>query len=375
MELQVITVKSKSDLVRFIKSQWNFYQNDKYFIPPIIADRIKLLSKDKNPFFKHAEMELFMVESDGKVVGRIAAIKNDNHNLVHNDKMGFFGFFECIDNQEVANMLFDQAANWLKSKGLTHARGPLNPSINDEIGTLIEGFDDSPQILMPYNPRYYPKIIENAGFAKVKDLFAYKLHYRDFATDKMKRLQGLLREKYKVTVREVNFKNKKQFLEDIETLKVIYNQAWQPNWGAVKMTDEEFDFMASDLKPIAEQSLVYIIDVKGKPAGFHIALPDLNQVFKYNRSGSMVGAIWHMLTKKRRINRVRIMVLGVLPEFQKLGLDAILYYESGERADKLKLNDAEASWILEDNEMMNKGLTTSMNGKVYKKYRVYEKAL
>jgi hypothetical protein len=375
MELKVTTVKSKSDLVKFIKSQWNFYQNDQYFIPPIIADRMKLLSKDKFPFFKHAEMEMFMVESAGKVVGRIAAIKNDNHNLIHEDKIGFFGFFECIDNQEVADLLFEHAANWLKSKGLTHARGPLNPSINDEIGTLIEGFDESPQILMTYNPRYYPTLIENAGFAKVKDLFAYKLHYRDFATDKMKRLQGLLREKYKVTVREVNFKNKKQFLEDIETLKGIYNKAWQMNWGAVKMTDEEFDFLAADLKPIAEQSLVYILDVKGVPAGFHIALPDLNQVFKYNRGGSMIGAIWHMLTKKRRINRVRIMVLGVLPEFQKLGLDAILYYESGERADKLKLNDAEASWILEDNEMMNKGLTTSMNGKVYKKYRVYEKAI
>lgn len=375
MEMIVKTVKSKLDLVKFIKSQWNFYKDDKYFVPPVVADRIKLLSTNKNPFFKHSEIEMFMVESEGKIIGRIAAIKNDNHNLVHADKVGFFGFFECIDNQEVANLLFEEAKKWLKSKGLTHIRGPFNPSINDETGLLIDGFDDSPQILMTYNPRYYTKLIENAGLSKIKDLYAYQLHYRDYATDKMKRLQGLLREKYKVTVREVNFKNKEQFRQDIETLKEIYNKAWQPNWGAVKMTDDEFDFLAADLKPIAEQKLVFIIDVKGKPAGFHIALPDLNQVLIHNRKGSMIGAIWHMLTKKKLMNRVRIMVLGVLPEYQKLGLDAILYYESGERADKLKLNDAEASWILEDNEMMNKGLTTSMNGKVYKTYRIYEQTI
>jgi hypothetical protein len=251
----------------------------------------------------------------------------------------------------------------------------MNPSVNDEIGTLIEGFDDSPQVLMTYNPRYYPELIEKAGFAKAKDLYAYKLHYKDYATEKLKRLQWLIRERYQVNVREVNFKDKEQFRKDINTLKDIYNRAWEPNWGYVRMTDEEFDFLAADLKPVANPKLVFIIESKGVPVGFHLALPDLNQVFKYNKNGSMLGAVWHLLTKKKQINRLRIVVLGVLPEFQKHGLDAVLYYESGERANKLNMPDAEASWILEDNEMMNKGLTMSMNGKVYKKYRIYEKEI
>ncbi len=375
MNVNVIRVDSKVSLVKFVKSQWNFYKNDPYFVPPIIADRIKLLSTNRNPFFKHAEIEMLMVESNGEILGRIASIKNDNHNIIHKDKVGFFGFFECVDDVEIANVLFNEASAWLKSRGLTHIRGPLNPSVNDEIGTLIDGFDDSPQVLMAYNPRYYPELIEKAGFVKAKDLYAYKLRYQDYATEKLKKLQWLIRERYKVNVRDVNFKDKVQFREDINTLKEIYNRAWEPNWGYVRMTDEEFDFLATDLKPVANPKLVFIIESNGVPVGFHLALPDLNQVFKHNKNGGMLGAVWHLLTKKKQINRLRIIVLGILPEYQRHGLDAVLYYESGERANQLNMPDAEASWILEDNDMMNKGLTMSMNGKIYKRYRVYERTI
>jgi hypothetical protein len=336
---------------------------------------MKLLNEEKNPFYKHARIKLFFAQFEGKIVGRIAAITNQSHNDIHQDNIGFFGFFECVDNQQVANELFKTAEEWLKKEGKDAIRGPLNPSINDELGLLVEGFEDSPRILMTYNPKYYSNLIEKYGFAKVKDLFAYKLQYKKFASEKLKRMQGIVRERFQITVRPVDFKHKDQFRKDIDLIKDIYNKAWQPNWGFVKLNDDEFEFLANDLKQIAWPSLAFLAYVKGVPAGFHLGLPDLNQVFKYNRSGSMLGAAWNMLTKKKQITWMRIIILGVLPEFQKNGVDAVLYWESAERSNLVHLNDAEASWILEDNEMMNKGLTVTMDGELYKKYRIYEKKI
>jgi len=373
MNIKIKLVKNKSDKIRFIKSMWNFYQGDDNFVPPIIADRMKLLDEQKNPLYKHAEIQLFIALKNDEVIGRIAAITNQAHNDTHHDNIGFFGFFECINNQEVANALFDEASNWLRSKGKDKIRGPLNPSTNDEIGLLIENFSEPPYILMTYNPKYYMNLIDNYGFEKAKDLYAYRLKYEDFASDKLKRLVDAVTERNQITIKQVDFK--KNFKNDVSLIKEIYNKAWQPNWGFVKMNDEEFDFMANDLKQLAEPSLAYFSYVKGNLAGFHLSLPNYNQVFKYNKSGSLLGALWCMLTKKKKITQSRIIILGILPEYQRTGVDAVMYMQSGIRANKLNMADAEASWILEDNEMMNKGLTTTMNGKLYRKYRIYEKKL
>lgn len=375
MKFQIIPVENKSQKLRFVKSQWNFYRGDKNFAPPLVYDRMKLLDTNKNPFYQHSEIMLWMAESEGEIVGRIAAITNDNHNKQHNDNIGFFGFFECSNNVEVAKALLETAEQWLKAKGKTSMRGPVNPSMNDENAILIEGFDDPARILMPYNPKYYMELMDKCGMEKAKDLLAYKLEHDKYVTDKMRRLQGLIKEKHQITIREIDFKNQEQFKKDVATLKDIYNKAWQPNWGFVKMTDEEFDFLAKDLKPIANPKVAFIAEVKGKPAGFHLGLPDLNQVLIHNKKGSMLGALWHMMTKKKSISIMRIIVLGVLPEYQRTGIDAVIYYESGERAHELGMDIGEASWILEDNEMMNRGLTTTMSGVVYKKYRIYERAI
>jgi GNAT superfamily N-acetyltransferase len=375
MEFKILPVENKSQKRRFVKSQWNFYKDDKNFAPPLVFDRMKLLDTKKNPFYQHSEIMLWMAESKGEIVGRIAAITNDNHNQQHNDNIGFFGFFECADNVEVAKALLDTAADWLRQKGKTVMRGPVNPSMNDENAMLIEGFDEPARILMPYNPKYYPELMDKCGMSKAKDLYAYRLHYKKYVTDKMRRLQGLIREKHQVTIREIDFKNKEQFHKDIKTLKDIYNHAWEPNWGFVKMTDAEFDYMAKDLKPIANPKVAFIVESKGKPAAFHLGLPDLNQMLIYNKKGSMLGALWHMMTKKKQVSIMRIIVLGVMPEYQRTGIDAVIYYESGERAHQLGMDQGEASWILEDNDMMNRGLTTTMSGEIYKKYRIYERGI
>ncbi len=375
MDFEIKSVETKQDKLKFVKSQWNFYKNDPNFVPPLIVDRMKLLNTEKNPFYKHSNMKLWMAVSHGTVVGRIAAITNENHNITHVDRVGFFGFFECANDQEVANALFDKAAEWLKSQGKDAIRGPVNPSMNDECAMLLEGFDSPPVVLMPYNPKYYLDLCEKWGFTKSKDLYAYILHFEKYMSDKLKRLQGIVRERFQITIREINFKDKTQFRKDVDTLKYIYNQAWQPNWGFVKMTDEEFDFLAEDLKQIANPKLAFIVEVKGKPAGFHLGLPNINEALIYNKSGSLLTGVWHLLTKKKKMSIQRIIVLGVLPEFQKTGVDAVMYYESGMRGAEINLRIGEASWILEDNEMMNKGLTTTMLGEVYKKYRIYEKKL
>jgi len=365
-------IDSTSDIKTFIACQKDFYPGDPNFVPPIMMDRLKLLNVNKNPFFKHSRMQLFLAERDGNIVGRIAAIINDNHNLTHHDKVGFFGFFECENNQETANALFDSAKQWLRERGMDAMRGPANPSMNDECGLLIDGFDSPPVILMTYNPRYYEALYEGYGLGKVKDLHAYILDQNTFVSDKMSRLVDVIRKRSEITIREVNFKDKKAFLRDVDTLKAIYNSAWQPNWGFVKFTDEEFDFLAADLKQIANPAYTLIAEVKGKVAGFALALPDINQCLVHNKSGSLLGALWHLFTKKSSINLLRIIVLGVLPEFQKHGVDAVLYQEIGARGLPRGIKYGEASWILEDNEPMKKALTTTMHGSVYKTYRMYQ---
>lgn len=376
MNIEIKEISTKKEKIRFIKSQFQFYQDDPNFVPPIISDRYKMIDTEKHPFYKHAELKLFMAfDSKGNVLGRIAGIINHNHNKTHNDKAGFFGFFECVNNLDVAKKLFEQVENWLFNKGYDTVLGPANPSMNDEVGLLIDGFDSPPVIMMTYNPRYYIDLVEGAGYSKAKDLYAYLLEPHTFTSDKMLRLQEVVRRRYDVTIREVDFSNKKNFWRDVEIFKDVYNSAWVPNWGFVRWTDEEFYFLAKDLKLIAEPKLALIAESKGKVAGFGLALPNINECLIYNKSGSTLGALYHILTKKKRIQFVRIIALGIKPEFQRTGIDALLYYELGTRGIQLGYRYGEASWIHEDNEMMNKGLTSTMNARVYKTYRIYQKKL
>ncbi len=376
MEIEIKEIISKSDKIRFIKSQWKFYRNDPYFVPPIISDRYKLIDTEKNPFYKHSELKLFMAfDRSGEVLGRIAGIINYNHNETHNDKTGFFGFFECINNSDVAKKLFESVETWLSKKGLDSIIGPENPSMNDEVGLLIDGFDSSPVIMMTYNPRYYIDLIESCGYTKAKDLYAYLLEPNTFTSEKMLRLQELIRRRYEVNIRCVDFSSKKNFWRDVEILKDIYNSAWVPNWGFVRWTDEEFNYIAKDLKMVADSQLALIAESKGKVAGFGLALPNINECLIYNKNGSTLGALYQILTKKKKIKFIRIIALGVKPEFQRTGIDSVLYYELGIRGIQRGYQYGEASWVLEDNEMMNKGLTSTMQAKVYKTYRLYQKRL
>lgn len=367
--IKIRTVKNKKDLMKFIKFQWEIYKDDKYWVPPLIMERKKLLSTEKNPFFKHAEAEYFLAEKDGNLVGRIAAIKNDMHLKHHNDETGFFGFFECLNDQKIANALFDTAKNWLNQKGLKRMMGPANPSSNDEWGMLLEGYDDSPRILMTYNPKYYNDLCENYGMKKAKDMYAWKLEHSQVSTsDKLKRGQEIVRNRYKMKVTQLDMKN---FDKDLEKFKYVYNKAWAPNWGFVPMTEEQIDAMAKDLKPLAEPSLVLFGTIGDELIGAALVMLDYNLVFK-NMNGRLFPFNFiKLFTQKKKIEWARILTLGVIPEFQKKGLDAVLYWEILERAHKIGIDTGEASWVLEDNDMMNRGLEL-MKAHRYKTYRIWE---
>lgn len=368
-EIKIRLIHSKKEIVAFIKFAWKIYQNDPHWVPPLIMDRKKILNKEKNPFFKHADMELFLAEKDGEIVGRIAAIKNHLHNQIHKDKVGFFGFFECINDQQVANALFDAVKEWLVKNGCDRMRGPASPSVNDEYGLLVDGFDDSPRILMAYNPEYYLTLCEGYGLQKAKDLYAYKLENKKvIASDKLRRVAEIARKRSDVKITEIKLND---FKNELTKVKYVFNKAWAPNWGFVPFTSDEIDTAANDLKPLAEKSLILFGEIGNELVGFALVMLDWNEVFKSFNGRLLPFNFIKLFTQKKRIKWSRILILGIVPEFQKRGLDAVFYWEIVNRAAKLGIFLGEASWILEDNEMMNRGAEV-MNGEIYKKYRLYE---
>ncbi|GBD07314.1 hypothetical protein HRbin21_01132 [bacterium HR21] len=358
----------------FIRLQWRFYRHDPLWVPPVRSEVDKLLNPRRNPFFEHARLELFIAEQDGEPVGRIAAIVNRLHNETHHDTVGFFGFFESVPEHGVAAALVDAAADWLRRQGCTAMRGPVNPSMNDECGLLVEDFTRPPVVMMPYNPPYYAELLESCGFQKAKDLLAYWLT-ESFLTEKLQRGQELVRRRLGLQVRGMDFRNRRLFQEDIERIKSIYNRAWEPNWGFVRLTDAEMDYLVAGLKQVADPDLAVFAFRNGEAIGFALALPDINQVLRYNRSGSLLGALWHFATKRKRVDTMRILILGVLPEYQRQGVDAVLYYELGTRGLQKGIRYAEASWVLEDNWVMRNPLEKLLNAQLYKRYRIYEMPL
>ncbi len=370
-DFNVRPVRSSADEKKFIRLPWKIYANNPHWVPPLLMDRKKLIDRKNNPFYKHAEMELFLAERKGEVVGRIAAIVNHNHIQEHEEDIGFFGFFESVDDKAVARALFDHTGEWLKGRGVTAMRGPASPSVNDEYGILVDGFQYPPAVLMSYNPPYYPMLVEAAGLVKAKDMYAFRLVEATFATDKLRRVSEMVKTRQGLTIRTLNMKD---FDNEVRTIRELYNKGWSRNWGEVPMTDEEFMYSAKDLKTIVDPNLVLIVESKGVPVGFALTLPDLNQVMIRNKGGYLIPFLIRYLLFRKKINAARIVILGVLPEYLNTGIGGVLFYETGTRAVARGYPTGEASWILEDNVMMIRGAEL-MNGERYKTYRIYEKAL
>jgi hypothetical protein len=372
--MRIREITGGRDLRRFIQLSWRQNERDPMWVPPLRMALKTVLDRRKHPFHRHADVAYFLAERDGRAVGRVAATVNHLYNEFHGERTGFFGFFECDDDPEAARGLLDAAAQWLRERGMDRVRGPFNFSTNDEHsspGVLIEGFDSAPMVMMSHNPPYYAALIEGAGFAKVQDLLAYWFEGMD-PPERATRVGERLAQRAGATVRSLDMK---RFHEEVATIKSIYNAAWSRNWGFVPMTDAEFDHMAKDLKPIVDPHLCLIVEVKGEPVGFSLALPDFNRALKKLPGGRLFPfGIFRVLRERRRIDALRVITLGFKPGYQHLGLGAFLYLQTWRIGVARGYRKAETSWILEDNRDMRSPLE-SMGGQVYRRYRVFEKAL
>lgn len=363
-------VNTRKQRGAFLKLPWKVYKGDPLWVPPLLAARKVFIDPKRNPFFLHAEVVLFLAHRDGSPVGRIAALVNHNHNRFHGDKVGFFGLFECVKDFQVAKALLDTAASWLKAKGMNIMRGPASFSTNEEIGLLVEGFQESPMIMMPYNPPYYADFLESYGLRKEKDLLAFIRTAHDMP-ERFHRLCEKVKQRGRFQVRKLRMGELK---EEISRFKSVYESAWERNWGFVPMTEAEIDHMAKELKRILDPDLAFFVETDGKIVGFSLALPDINQALKKINGRLFPLGFVKLLYHARKIDQLRVLLLGVAKEHRGTGMDLVLYMESFKEGVKKGYKRGEFSWILEDNKAMIRPLEV-MGASHYKTYRVYDMPL
>jgi GNAT superfamily N-acetyltransferase len=365
--IEITAVAGKKALNEFVELPFSIYRNDSYWVPQLRIAVKELLDREKHPFYANAEAEFFLAREGGKVVGRVAAIIDRNYNRFHDENAGFFGFFESVDNVEVARALLQRARQWAFDKGASFLRGPVNPSTNYECGMLVDGFDASPMVMMPYNPRYYPGLMDQAGLSKAKDFYAYLSNANTIEMKKIDRIAGKALQTTGVRVRPINMKD---FQNDVARIWEVYGAAWQRNWGFIPMTREEFSLMGKEMKMILKPDLVLIGEVGDRVVGFALALPDVNQALKPANGSLFPTGLLKILYYQRLIKNVRVLALGVVEEYRASGLAAGFYATLVRNARKLGFGDCEMSWILEDNVLMNRSLEV-MGAKRYKTYRIY----
>jgi len=367
---EAIEVETSRDLDDFIKLPFALYSKDSFFVPPLIKEMREKFSP-RNPFFLHARARYFLAKRGVTLSGRIAAIVNQRHIEFHREKVGFFGFFESTNDFSVASALLDAASETLKKEGLDTIRGPMNFSTNEECGFLIEGFDEPPLLMTPYNPPYYSSLMEKYGMEKAKDLYAYICNSPKELPEKVLKVAEVA-VKRGIRVRSIN---KKKFNLEMKSFRDVYNSAWERNWGFIPITEEETTYMANKLKSIALPELILIAEKDREPVGFMGLLPDFNCVLKKMRGKLNPLSVAKAMYYSKKIRDLRVLLLGIKAEFRSKGVDALLFREGFKAVKEYKrFKRAEFSWILEDNIPVQR-LIEMIGGKLYKKYRIYEKRL
>jgi len=382
-ELEIQPARTPAEIRTFLEFPWTVYRGNAFWVPPLINERLEFVDPQRNPFFQHARAQLFLARRRGTPVGTIAAFTNQRYNEFQGTNLGFFGFFEVLEDPEAAHALLATAETWARGAGHTAVLGPAQWSTNDECGLLIDGFDDRPRILMTYNPPRYKDYLESAGYTKAMDLWAYELPLSSFGDSvngmppKLLRVADKVLQSGKFTIRKLNMKD---FEAEVDRLKGVYNRSWEKNWGFVPMNDAEFDHLGKNLRQMVDPDLVILVEHEGQMAGFGLSLPDLNQPLRlaYPRPGTpeawtMVKMAWHWKVRPK-LDWLRVFALGVLPEFRGQGVDALMYVETARAAFRKGYKWAEMSWILENNMMMNRAIQF-LGGQVYKTYRFYQKSL
>lgn len=373
-EIKILSPVTKGDKKRLLLYPWDLYKNDPYWIPPLLAEERGLLGYSNDPFYDRNKIKTFMAIRNGEIVGRIAAILNVGHLERYNDGVGFFGFFESIDDQNVANLLFAAASEWLKEQGVTVVRGPMNPSMNHTVGLLIDGFDSSPFFMMTYNPPYYQKLIENAGFEKSQDLFSFwgKIDMLPGVQKRFLHTAEMIQERFNVKLRHLN---KKRFTDDYEMFLNIYNRSLTNTWGFVPMSEREIKAMAVSLKYLMIPELAIVAEIDGQPIGASFCLPDYNPRIKaINGRLFPFGFIKLLRHREEAIKRIRVISTNVLPEYQMSGLGLVLLNALVPKALECGVEEAEFSWVLESNRF-SRGSLEKGGAVCNKTYRVYDRPI
>ncbi|MCB2200126.1 N-acetyltransferase [bacterium] len=348
---------------------------NEHWVPPLRIQQKELLDTKKNPFYQNADRRCFVAYLDGKPVGRIAAIKDNRHNEYHSENTCHFGHFDVIDNAEVAEALFKAAEDAGREWGFDLIRGPFNPNINEDMGIQMDAYDTPPYIMMPYNPAYYPTLIEGLDYRKSMDVYCYMIEQEDMSA-KLKRGAEVIRKRSHLNFRKLNMK---QFWRDARLVWQVHMKAWEKNWGAVPFTEEEFHHLAKNLKTAVDPDQVFFAEDPdtGETVGFSLALPNINEAIIKIRDGrlfpfGLLKLLW--LTRPGKLQSSRVIVMGVIEEYRNRGIDALFYYDHFIEGQKKGIQRGEMSWILETNTMMNRA-AEMMGGKRYKTYRIYEKPL
>jgi GNAT superfamily N-acetyltransferase len=374
VDIVKINKSNSAELERFIDFPHDLYADDPLYVPMVFVEQEALLNPKKSPFFQHSTADYFLAKQNGKIVGRIAAIRNNNHLAFSGKKEGFFGFFDVVNDFSVAKKLLDTAKNWLHTEGLEKMIGPSNFSTNETCGLLVDNFDEPSFIMNTYNAPYYVDLLTQYGFTKLVDLLCYELITQEMPQDVVEfgqKLETRLVERG-ITIRKINMK---QYQKEIENFLPIYNASWSENTGFVPMTDAEIRQIGKDLKNIIDPDFVYFAEKDGQTIGVSLTIPNVNEILLHVKRGRLfpTGAL-KILFGLKKIKTVRVFALGTLKEYRRMGIDVCFYVRNIVTAREKGIVRAEASWILEDNIPMNRALE-HINAKVYRKYRLYEKAI
>ncbi len=373
--IEIEKVKSSSQRKQFIMFPFKLYSKAEFWVPPLIMDQKSIFNPKKGPYFEHSEVELFLAKRDGRIVGRITAHSNTLHNRTHQDRTGFFGFYESIDDQEVANALFDSAYGWLRAKGFDTMRGPMNFSVNEEVGLLVEGFHSPSFLMNVWNKRYYQRLYEEWGLEKAMDLYAYRIKIEPLS-ERVKRIAAQAQKRYGYEIKTLPMKDKQKQREFLDKVFEVYRGAWSKNWGYVPMTSREFKHTVDNLITFALPEFVYIAEKDGEAIGTFVCLPDYNEVLKKLNGRLFPFGIFKLLYWKNKITGLRVPIMGVSEKFRSKGVDLSFYAKAFDTAQRHKRTwiNGEFSWILENNLMMNR-MAELLGGHIDKVYRIYDKII
>ena len=358
------------DAEAFVRCWWPIYRDDPHWVPPLVFERKQFFDPAANPYYRVADTQCFMAYREGKAVGTIGAVVD--HNYQREDPgAGFFGFFEFPDDEAISRALFEAATAWLREKGMRRALGPFNFNSNHEFALLVDGFDSDPMIANPHNGPWFERHYLALGLEPVMDWYAYALEPVEIDPRILRIANRTLARHPEIRVRNVDMK---RFDEEVVLLHGIYDDAWEQNWGHVKMEKEEFEYLAAGFKQFIDPRLVFLVEIDGKAVGLSVTFPDMNQVVKKMNGGLFPFGWFHFLRRNQIVDRVRIFMLGVKQEYQKLPLGALLYAKTWEAGVARGVTFGEASLILENNHKM-RGPIEKMGGTIYKTYRSYQVTL